>query len=164
MYHLLVVLLVIVGGLWVWDYIFPAPPPSVFPQNLAVLQLTDAEIAYYRQVFDYTMTVTNPGENYDWESQNGKGTFTPEATFVSKSGATCRKFFERYTMGSYGGSVEGLACKRDGREGWCRLKKTDAQTCAMEAPATATDKAARGTKDAIGAAKDVLGKAQGILR
>lgn len=165
MLHFLAILLTIIGGLWLWDYVFPPPPPPIFPQNsTALMQLTDAELSYYRQVFDYTMAVTKSGERYEWKSEHGRGFFAPSDPFTSKSGSTCRKFTEEYEVGSQSATLEGVACKREGREGWCRLKKTDAQTCAMEPPLSATDKAARGTQGALEAAKGILGKAQGLLR
>lgn len=155
---------VIIGGIWLWDYFFPVAPPSVLPKDTTATRLTDAEVEYYRQVFDYTMAVTKAGEHYDWESYSGKGSLTPGEVFVSKSGANCRSFSETYTIGTTSASAEGVACKREGKDGWCRLRKVDAQTCAMEPPASLAEKATRGTQDAVGAAKDVMGKAWGALR
>jgi hypothetical protein len=163
MRRIVIGILIILAGWWLWNYFFHGEP-SVLPQNLAATKLSEAEIVYYRQVFDYTMSVTKPGEHYDWQSYSGKGSISPDKPFVSKSGATCRNFLEHYTIGTSNASAEGVACKREGKDGWCRLKQTDALTCVMETPENVMEKATQNTKDALEAGKDVLGKAKGIFR
>jgi len=100
-------------------------------------ELSDVEKQYYIQVFDYVMTNLNAKDKYDWKSSDPNlGTIVVGETFISKSSSTCRAFSESYIIGDNKSTAEGIACKREGNEGWCRLKKTDAQTCAMEGSST----------------------------
>lgn len=82
--------------------------------------------------FDYTMEVTKSNEFYEWQGYSGNGRITPGERFVSKSGYTCRSFSESFTVAGNRGTGTGIACKRQGRDGWCRLKEGNALTCAME--------------------------------
>ena len=96
--------------------------------------LSSAEQSYYEKVFYYTMDNVQPGQKFDWASYSGKGTINVDAPFVSKSGSTCRNFSETYTVQGKEGAGKGVACKRGGEEGWCKLKTDNALTCAMEGP------------------------------
>jgi hypothetical protein len=106
---------------------------SVLPAELS--GLASAEKSYYEKVFDYSMDVMKPNEAYTWKSYGGSGNITPGELFLSKSKAKCRTFGENFNIGERTGAAEGVACKRDGNDGWCRLKKDNALTCAMETPA-----------------------------
>lgn len=150
-------------GWWVWGYFFPGERPTL-PQSSTVTQLSDAEITYYKQVFDYTMAVTKPGEKYEWQSYNGNGYLKPDVSFISKSGATCRNFSEEYTIGVSKGYAEGVACKRDGKDGWCRLKKIDAMTCAMERAESFFDYTVNTVQTVNQSSKDALGGFQDWMR
>lgn len=100
-------------------------------------ELSSVEKDYYIKVFDYAMTVVEPGKSYDWQGHfENRGKITVDEPFQSKSSSTCRNFSETFTIGGIAGKSEGVACKRNGDDGWCRLKKTDALTCALETPGT----------------------------
>lgn len=101
--------------------------------------LSSAEQTYYRSIFDYVMDHTKDGERYEWKTYGGSGGITPEAPFTSKSGYTCRNFKETMIIQEQASAGNGTACKRVGREGWCKLKPGNAQTCAMEEPPSVLD-------------------------
>jgi surface antigen len=151
--------------IWVWPMIFQKSPVStVVPTGSALGGMTDVEQQYYRQVFDYVMEEVKADSPYDWQTASGRGTINASAPFESKSGATCRSFSESYTIGGNGGSVEGVACRRQGRDGWCRLKRSDALTCAMEPPGGVVDETIQGTEDVLKTGKDMLGRVRGMTR
>lgn len=163
MRHFLIGCAVLLIGWWVWGYFFPANT-QLLPPNLPSAQLSEAEIVYYQQVYDYTMAVTKPDEPYAWQTYSSEGSITAGKIFVSKSGATCRNFSEQFRVNEVKGTAEGVACKRDGKEGWCRLKTADALTCAMESPANIIEGVGKSVKDGVVAAKDMMVKAWGAVR
>ena len=103
-------------------------------QYATLAELSDAERKYYALSFAYTMDAVQAGTPYAWGSYSGKGEITPSAAFISKSRSVCRNFTETYTIGGAAGAGEGIGCKRNGDEGWCKLRKGQAMTCAMEKP------------------------------
>lgn len=117
-------------------------------------ELTNPEKEYYEQVFSYAMAAIQPGKHYDWKSYSGGGKITVDKVFTSKSGATCRKFQETFIINNHEGKNEGVGCKREGRDGWCKLKSTDALTCAMEPSGNALSDAWRGATEAGGGVID----------
>jgi len=143
--------------IWIWPIIFQKSAVDI-PADSSLRELTDVEQKYYREIFDYTMTAVPAGESFEWQTVNGMGKIHASTPFTSKSGAFCRNFWETYAIGGENGKNEGIACKRDGQEGWCRLKKTHALTCAMESPGGIVEKTVRSTEDVIKAGKDALGK------
>lgn len=118
--------------------------------------LSDAEKSYYELVFTYVMDTVKADGTYKWESYSGNGTFTVSDSYVSKSGATCRNFAEVFTVQGVGGENEGVGCKRAGREGWCKLRMSDALTCAMEPNRSKV-------KDRLRDAQDYLGGSEGSI-
>jgi len=129
-------LLVAIGFYWYFVGSKPAEEPvAVETEVTRPGELSSVEKEYYIQVFDYTMGVIEGGKSYEWQGHNGnKGKISVEKPFQSKSSATCRNFSETFDIGGQKGKAEGIACKRNGDEGWCRLKKSDALTCALEQP------------------------------
>lgn len=110
--------------------LFAAP---VFAAAVSPLyNLSDAEKSYYDKVFVYTMDNIKAGDKYDWASYSGKGSLKVSESYVSKSGSTCRNFDESFTVQGQSGGGKGVACKRAGDDGWCKLKPDNALTCAME--------------------------------
>lgn len=109
--------------------------PAYAGQVSSLSLLSDAERSYYEQIFAYTMDNTAAGESYHWASYSGAGDIHVDAPFASKSGTTCRPYSETFTVQNTPGAYHGTACKRQGRDGWCRLKPGNANTCAMEDPA-----------------------------
>jgi hypothetical protein len=108
------------------------PFSALAATKLPLSQLSDAERSYYDMVFDYTMEVTKSNQYYEWQGFNGNGRITPGDNFVSKSGYSCRPYSQSFTIAGQRGTDTGIACKRAGRDGWCRLKEGNALTCAME--------------------------------
>jgi hypothetical protein len=96
--------------------------------------LPQVEQSYYEQVFDYTMDNIPAGSHFDWQTYDANGSISIDKAFISPSGYTCRSFAESYTVGGHAQGDTGYACKRVGREGWCKLAPTNALTCAMENP------------------------------
>lgn len=96
-------------------------------------ELSAVEKEYYIKVFDYAMTTAPDNTPYEWKSSDfNNGSIVANVSFTSKSSARCRRFKERFAIGKTRGEHEGIACKRVGNAGWCRLKLTDALTCALE--------------------------------
>jgi hypothetical protein len=96
-------------------------------------ELSSAEKNYYIQIFNYTMDNIAAETPHPWRSSDlSGGVIQAGDSFISKSKASCRPYSESFNINGYQGTHEGIACKRVGSEGWCRLKKTDALTCALE--------------------------------
>jgi hypothetical protein len=163
MFRFLVFIAIALSILWGWPTMFQKPAVDM-PPSLAVAEFSDVERQYYREVFDYAMETVPANGMYAWQTSSGIGKIYVGASFKSKSGSTCRSFNEQYTIAKKQDSNDGVACKREGRNGWCRLKKTDALTCAMEPPGNLFEKATQNTQGLIEAGKDLLGKAKGFLR
>lgn len=121
-------ILIITAGFWYW---MQPREGSVFT-GTGGNTMSDAEKAYYIQIFNHAMSHTYDDQHYPWESFNSKGSITPLKTYASKSKSLCRRYSETFVIGSYGGQQEGVTCKRKGKAGWCRLKIGDAETCALE--------------------------------
>ncbi len=129
------------------------PLPALAAPVSPLASLTEPEQTYYTQIFDYTMDNVAGGSTYDWQSANGQGSISVSDAYVSKSGSTCRNFTETYSVYERMGSGAGAACRREGREGWCRLKMNGALTCAMEPPSNIFEEKLRDTTEFM----DVLG-------
>ncbi len=121
-------ILIVAAGLYYW---FKPADDAVY-KGTGGYTLTSAEKVYYVQSFDYAMTVMPDGQSHSWESFNGKGAISPRDLYTSKSKSNCRHFSENYTIGGYSGAQDGIACKRQGRDGWCRIKSGNPETCALE--------------------------------
>jgi hypothetical protein len=100
----------------------------------SLIALSSAERSYYRQVFDYTMDNVEAGHKYEWKTYSGNGNIHVDEVFVSKSKVPCRNYSETFRVQNVPGAYQGVACKRIGADGWCRLKPSNAHTCAMEDP------------------------------
>lgn len=124
------VLAILIMGLGFWYWIQPRDY-STF-QGTYGNTMSNAEKAYYVQMFNHTMSHVHDGNAYPWESYNSKGAITPTETFVSQSKAICRHYTEDFTIGQYSGQQAGTSCKRQGKAGWCRIALGSPQSCAME--------------------------------
>jgi hypothetical protein len=111
------------------------PPGALAAAPSSLVALDDAERTYYAQIFTYTMDNVAGGQKFQWNTHSGGGTIAVEEVFISKSGVPCRRYFEQFKVHQVDGALKGVACKRQGDDGWCRLKPTNAYTCAMEDPA-----------------------------
>lgn len=107
-------------------------PAHAKSQASSLSLLSDAERSYYDQIFGYTMDNTEAGKRYEWASYSGHGSIHVDDIFVSKSGYPCRPYSETFKVQDIDGAYRGIACKRQGKDGWCRLKPNNANTCAME--------------------------------
>ncbi|MFO0390216.1 MAG: hypothetical protein ACK502_10950 [Alphaproteobacteria bacterium] len=121
-------ILIVAAGLYYWF----KPADDTIYRGDGGHTLSDAEKIYYLQSFDYAMGMMPDGQPHTWESYNGKGTIAPRQLYASKSKANCRQFSENFTIGGYSGTQEGIACKRQGKDGWCRIKTGNPETCALE--------------------------------
>lgn len=132
----------------VWAIVTNAAPTS---------KLDGKQRDYYLRVFNYVMDNIKNDEPYHWESNKEKGDIRVGEEYISKSKSLCRNFTETFVIDNQSGKSEGAACKRDGNNGWCRLKNTDAHTCALEEPEGFTD-------NLINDAEGVLGKGNEMIR
>lgn len=89
---------------------------------------------YYARSFSYAMAAVKDGETHAWKGNGGSGSITPGERFKAPSGVTCRGFAETYVISGQSGNNQGFGCKRDEREGWCKLKEGDMLSCAFEPP------------------------------
>lgn len=121
-------ILIVAAGLYYWF----KPAEDTIYKGTGGHTLSDAEKVYYLQSFDYAMSMMADGQTHTWESFNGKGTIAPRQLYTSKSKANCRQFSENFTIGGYAGTQEGIACKRNGKDGWCRIKSGNVESCALE--------------------------------
>ncbi len=143
--------LALVFAWWVYQAVWVAKPE--FSKNTNVTRLSDAEVEYYARHFDYVMNVGADGQAMAWNTYSSSGEITPVNRFISKSGATCRTFKERYTIGTNTGTAQGFGCKRQDEQSWCKLKPDNAQTCVLEAPETTLGGALRDASEAVDSAK-----------
>lgn len=124
----------------------PASPvitDEKFAANLFA-SLPDVEKDYYGQVFAYSMIATQPGQPYEWKSNVAAGRITAQAAFISKSNSYCRPFTEQLTVDGKTASSSGYGCRREGRDGWCRLKPNAGMlSCALEPPETSIGRVIR---------------------
>ncbi len=103
--------------------------------------MDEVERTYYFQSFDYAMEEMKKDEKFEWKSYDSSGYFQVGMPFV-RNDTVCRSFREYIVNNKmYAMSSEGVGCKRLGRDGWCKLKKDDMRTCAMEAPQGAAENA-----------------------
>ena len=116
-------------------FLLCAPIPLLAAQTSDPLsKLSDAEKTYYLKIFDYTMDVVKDNDKYRWASYGGTGSITVGSQFSSKSGTICRNFNETFTVQGVAGADKGIGCKRRGRDGWCKLDLSKAQSCSFEDP------------------------------
>lgn len=96
--------------------------------------LSEAERDYYELAFSYALGAVDDNVAYKWKSSASSGSVTPGKRFTTDKNVECRSFSESYVLYGNQGTTTGYGCKRQGHEGWCKLKIGDALTCALEAP------------------------------
>jgi hypothetical protein len=101
--------------------------------------LNDAEREYYDKSFDYALETLKDDGVYEWRTATANGVIRAGKRFISKSKSTCRSFSESYTLGKYSGGMKGFGCKREGKDGWCKLRESSMLSCAFEPPQTVFD-------------------------
>jgi hypothetical protein len=137
------------------------PASAVALDDSPLKLLESSERAYYDLVFNYTMDAIRADGKYSWQSYGGQGTISVSDSYISKSGATCRNFAEIFTVQGVAGENEGVGCKRVGYDGWCKLRMTDARTCAMEPNSTIVEDKLRDAREYI---QGKEGRANGIMQ
>lgn len=133
----LLCLLLMPASLWAETYVGS-------PANL----LAGNQREYYQRIFNYVMENYKDEKPYEWKSGAEKGSILVSKQYISKSKSLCRNFSESFVVNGEAGKYEGVTCKREGNNGWCRLKNDNARTCALEEPEGTVDKIMR---DADGA-------------
>ncbi|MBV8938394.1 MAG: hypothetical protein JO089_00955 [Alphaproteobacteria bacterium] len=134
-----------------------APKPRVtYSAEQLVGLMDDAELTFYYDTFDYVMEKVKPNETFPWKTYASNGEITPAGPFAGK-GTVCRSFREVVNVKNQHGAVyEGTGCKRVGADGWCKLRKNDVLSCALEPPRSLVDRTARDAGDTV---KSVTNKA-----
>ena len=92
--------------------------------------MTDAERAYYSQLFFWVMGNITDGKPYVWNYGNINGAMTPLSTFQNKRGGTCRKFKETLKVHTVQQTLDGTACYQGGNS-WCKLKVNATPACGL---------------------------------
>jgi len=95
-------------------------------------EFTDSEIEYLEKSFDYAMDNMKQGEYLDWSAAAVNGRISVGNVYQSKQKATCRNYIEIARTYEAQKVESGIACKRTSKDGWCRLKVNDAESCALE--------------------------------
>ena len=108
--------------------------------------MTQAERAYYSQLFFWVMNSIVDGKSYVWNQGNINGTFTPTATFQNKLGSTCRKFKETLKVHTVQQTLDGTACYQ-GNNSWCKLKVNATPACGLGGKASTFEGIERSLKN-----------------
>lgn len=93
---------------------------------------TDAEVEYLEKTFDYAMESLKAGEHMDWSAAAVNGRISVGKEYTSAQKIQCRNYIEIARTYDAQKVESGIACKRVGKDGWCRLNPDDAQSCALE--------------------------------
>jgi len=93
---------------------------------------TAAEIDYLEKTFDYAMETLGEGEYLDWSAAGVNGRISVSKQFDSSRGAQCRKYVEVARTYKAQKVESALACKRSGKDGWCRVYGENPPSCALE--------------------------------
>lgn len=102
--------------------------------DLLLARMDEAERDYYDKLFDYVMDNRADGQTYDWKSYRAYGRLTP-ASKETHENTVCRPFHEIIGLKDESeAAFNGIACKRVGSDGWCRLPKGELRSCALEKP------------------------------
>lgn len=120
---------------WMWQTFFaPLPTPVQSPPPIPLDgELSADDSRYHATMFEYALnTVTTPVP-FEWKAYSGRGNITLTPAFKSKSGAICRNYQETIMLAKGNVHYAGVACKRRGEAGWCRLRENaEALSCAFE--------------------------------
>ena len=120
-----------------------APSPSIGTGGQDLLKtMRKAQREYYELSFSYAMSGTQTGEIYEWRSHYAEGQIRPGRRFANQYGNTCRPFAETYKVGRHHGQNTGFGCKRQGADGWCKLREGNMLNCALEKEPDTADKVA----------------------
>lgn len=112
-----------------------------------VQSLTSAEQDYYDKSFSYAMEALADDQLYEWRTSDADGKIRAGTYFTNKTGGQCRGFSEIYRIGQQEGQLSGYGCKRDGRDGWCKLREGNMMSCALEAPNSTVEQVVESVKN-----------------
>lgn len=101
-------------------------------QPVVARAFTDAEVEYIEKSFDYAMETLKDGDAFDWSAAGVNARISASAIFLSNQKADCRHYVEIMRTADSQRTEKGLACKRSGEQGWCRLSYDVPQSCALE--------------------------------
>lgn len=101
-------------------------------QRQVAREFTDSEIAYLEKSFDYAMDMLKPGEHMDWSVAAVNGRVSAGKEYTSTQKANCRQYVEISRTYEAQKVDSGIACKRVGKDGWCRIHGTNPPSCALE--------------------------------
>ena len=142
-------LLVLPTGLWAAEIESPAD------------ELKGNQREYYIRIFNYVMDNIKDDKPYHWKSGTGEGDIRVSKEYTSKSKSLCRNFTETFVIANQAERSAGVACKRNGNSGWCRLKNEDAHTCAFEAPQNLTDQLMEDADGVVNKGNEIIRDTQG---
>ena len=104
---------------------------------------SDSEIEYLEKNFNYAMENARAGEYSDWSVAAVNGRIAAGAPYRSKQKAACREYVEVARTYDAQKVESGVACKRQGKDGWCRIPKGNPESCALEVMESSLKKRAR---------------------
>ncbi len=116
------------------------PIPKQVPVARA---FTDAEVAYLEKSFDYAMDTLDEGQYLDWSTAGVNGRIAVGKPYTSKQKAICRNYIEVARTHDAQKVDSSIACKRQGKDGWCRVHGDNPQSCALETEESTLKKRAR---------------------
>jgi hypothetical protein len=114
------------------------------PKQASVVRaFNSAEIEYLEKSFDHAMDNLKPGEFLDWSAAGVNGRISAGDEYHSQRKAQCRPYIEVSRTYQAQKVESAVACKRAGKEGWCRIYGDNPQSCALEKPESVLVKQAR---------------------
>lgn len=116
------------------DVSLAATPSAATVGDNPIAKLTTGEADYYGKSFSYALEALEDDQVYDWRTESSEGQIRVGKAFKNRSGGVCRTFSEIYNIGGAEGQNVGYGCKRDGGDGWCKLRTGNMLTCAFEEP------------------------------
>lgn len=122
-------------------YLLQKPIPK---QQQVARSFSASEIDYLEKSFDYAMDSLKEGEFLDWSAAAVNGRISVGNAYESRKGATCRQYVEVARTHDAQKVTGGIACKRQGKDGWCRIQDQHApQSCALEVMESSVAKQSR---------------------
>lgn len=135
-------------GLFLSGSAFAATASVATSGDNFVHMLSSAEQDYYDKSFSYAMDTLPPEQVYEWRTNSADGKIRAGKYFNNQSGGKCRTFSEIYRIGEQEGEIIGYGCKRDGRDGWCKLREGNMMSCALESPNNTLERVVEAVHDA----------------
>jgi len=102
---------------------------SMFSTDLMKV-MTEEELGYYSQVFQWAMQRVPTGTTHNWNNANTYGSITPGKPFQNGQKVYCREFEEVLKVHSIRQTISGVSCQRKSG-GWCKLRNTSTPACGI---------------------------------